>query len=435
VTATGRSPRDKDGNGGRPPRLGRFFLDVSPLRDLPSYRLMWIGQSVNVIGNQVTRVALPYQVYVLTHSTLAIAGLTFAQLVPLLLFSLAGGSLADAVDRRRLLIVTQLGLASTSGALALVSLGSSPSVALLFVIAAIASAFQAVDGPTRSSAVPRLVPVSRLPAAIALGQLSFNAGSVIGPAIGGLILATVGVACAYAVDVASFGISILAITALPSIPPLVAGSRAGVEAIREGLRFVRTRRMILSTFAIDLNAMIFGMPSSLFPALALDVFHAGPIGVGLLNAAPALGAFLGAAVSGAVIRIRRVGRGIIVAVAVWGGAIVLFGLSTFSLPLALVFLAVAGAADVLSAVLRSSVLQLGTPDELRGRVSAIHLLVVTSGPRIGDIEAAAVASVIGAQLSAISGGVLCLFGVLAVARAYPELDRHEQGATLKSEAA
>jgi MFS family permease len=412
-----------------------FVLDVSPLRDLPSYRLLWLGQAVNVIGNQVTRVALPYQVYVLTHSTLAIAGLTLAQLVPLLLFSLAGGSLADAVDRRKLLIVTQLGLASTSGALVLVSLAGSPPIALLFVIAAVASAFQAVEGPTRSSAIPRLVPADRLRAAIALGQLSFNAGSVIGPAIGGVILATIGVAGAYAVDVATFGVSIVAILALPPIPPLVAGTRAGLEAIREGLRFVRARRVILSTFAIDLNAMIFGMPAALFPALALDVFHAGAVGVGLLNSAVAVGAFLGAAVSGAVTRIERVGRGILVAVAIWGAAIVLFGLSTFSLPLALVFLAIAGAADVASAVLRSSVVQLGTPDALRGRVSAIHLLVVTGGPRIGDIEAAAVAAAIGAQLSAISGGVLCLLGVIAVARAYPELDRHTHAADLETAAA
>jgi MFS family permease len=410
----------------RRPNLRRIVLDISPLRDLRDYRLLWFGQSVNVIGSQVTRVTLPFQVYVLTHSTLAIAGLTLVQLVPLLLFSLGGGSLADAMDRRRLLIVTQVGLASTSAALMLVSLSGSPPVALLFVIAAVASAFQAVDAPTRSSAVPRLVPAARLPAAIALGQLSFNAGSVIGPAIGGVVLATVGVAGAYAIDLATYAISIFAITALPAIPPLVAGSRAGLAAIREGLRFVRTRRVILSTFAIDLNAMIFGMPAALFPALALDVFHAGPVGVGLLNAAPAAGAFLGAAISGSVTRIRRVGRGIIVAVVVWGAAIVLFGLSTFSFPLALAFLAIAGGADVLSAVLRSSVVQLEAPDELRGRVNSIHLLVVTSGPRVGDIEAAAVAAVIGPQLSAISGGALCLLGVLAVARAFPELDRHER---------
>jgi len=407
-------------SGGR--RFGGILVDISPLREFPAYRRLWLGQSVNIIGSQVTRVALPYQVYVLTHSTLAIAGLTLVQLVPLLLFSLGGGSLADVVDRRRLLLVTQVALASSSLALAIVSLGT-PALPVLFVIAFVASAFGSVDQPTRASATPRLVPAHRLPEAIALGQLSFNAGSVIGPAIGGLILAGIGVSGAYAVDVVTYGVSIVAILGLPSIPPVVAGRRAGIAAIRESLDFVRSRRVILSTFAIDLNAMIFGMPTALFPALALDVFRVGPVGVGLLNAAPAAGAFVAAFLSGLVTRLRRLGRGIIVAVVVWGAAIALFGLSTFSFPLALFFLAIAGGADVLSAVLRSTLVQLTTPDELRGRVSAIHILVVTSGPRIGDIEAAAVASVVGAQISAISGGVLCVLGVIGVARLFPELDR------------
>jgi len=403
-------------------RLGRVVVDISPLRDFPAYRRLWLGQSVNIIGSQVTRVALPYQVYVLTHSTLAIAGLTLVQLVPLLLFSLGGGSLADVVDRRRLLLVTQVALALSSLALAIVSLGT-PALPVLFAIAFVASAFGSIDQPTRASSTPRLVPAHRLPAAIALGQLSFNAGSVIGPAVGGLILAGAGVSGAFLVDVATYAVSIVAILGLPPIPPVVAGRRAGLAAIRESLAFVRSRRTILSTFAIDLNAMIFGMPTALFPALALDVFHAGPVGVGLLNAAPAAGAFVAVFLSGLVTRLRRIGRGIIVAVVVWGAAIALFGLSTFSFPLALVFLAIAGAADVLSAVLRSTLVQLTTPDELRGRVSAIHILVVTSGPRLGDIEAAAVASVVGAQLSAISGGVLCVLGVIGVARLFPELDR------------
>ncbi len=401
--------------------LRAAIVDVSPLRDLPAYRRLWAGQSVNVIGSPVTRVALPYQVYILTHSTLAIAGLTFAQLVPLLLFALAGGSLADVLDRRRLLLVTQSSLALCSLALAIVSLGRPP-VALLYAIAFVASSFAAIDQPTRSSSIPRLVPPDRLTAAIALNSLSFNAGSVVGPAVGGLRLAVIGVSGAYLVDVATYGVMVVTVLGLPSIPPLVAGGRAGLAAIREGLRYVRGRRVILSTFAIDLNAMIFGMPTALFPALALDVFRTGPVGVGLLNAAPAVGAFIAVALSGLVTRIRRIGRGIIVAVLGWGLAIALFGAATFSFPLALVFLAIAGGADVLSAVLRSTLVLLSTPDQLRGRVMATHSLVVTSGPRIGDIEAAAVASVIGAQLSAISGGILCVLGVFGVARLFPELD-------------
>jgi len=404
--------------------LRRAMVDLSPLRDLRDYRLLWSGQTVNVIGSQITRVALPYQVYLLTHSTLAVAGLSVAQLIPLLLFSLGGGSLADAFDRRRILLITQCGLAASSGALVLVSFLGNPAILVLFVIAFISASFSAIDGPTRSSAVARLVPAHRLPAAMALGQLSFNAGSVVGPAVGGLVLAVAGPAGAYALDFVSYAVFIAALTALHPIPPTVPGARPGIAAIAAGLRFVRERRVILSTFAIDLNAMIFGMPQALFPALALDVFHAGAIGVGLLNAAPAAGALVGAAVSGIATRTRRVGRGIIVSVIVWGVAIVLFGLSTFSFPLALVFLAIAGGADVFSAVLRSSVVQLSTPDDLRGRVSAIHLLVVISGPRAGDIESAAVASVIGTQLSVLTGGIACLLGVFAVARWFPELDRH-----------
>lgn len=401
-----------------------LVIDVEPLRRDPDFRRLWMGQSINVIGNQITRVALPYQVYVLTQSTLALAALTLVQLVPLLLFSLGGGAIADAFDRRKVLLVTQLGLAGTSLGLAVLSLQAEPSLPVLFAIAFVASGLAAIDWPARTSATPRLVPPERLRAAIALGQLTFNGGSVLGPIAAGLLIGSVGVAGAYAADVVTFAGSLLMILRIRPIPPLGGSGQAGLEAIREGLRFVRDRRLILSTFAIDLNAMVFGMPTALFPVLALDVFHTGPVGLGLLTAAPAAGAFAAIVFSGGIGRIRRIGRGIVLAVAAWGAAIVGFGLSAFFFPLALAFLAIAGAADVVSAVFRSSVVQMEAPDELRGRVAAIHILVVTSGPRFGDIEAALVASAIGAQLSVISGGLLCLLGVVWVMRAFPELDAH-----------
>jgi predicted MFS family arabinose efflux permease len=197
-----------------------------------------------------------------------------------------------------------------------------------------------------------------------------------------------------------------------------------LAAVLEGLRFALSRRVILSTFAVDLDAMIFGMPTSLFPALALTVFNAGPAGVGLLAAAPGAGAFVGALLSGWVSAVRHTGRAVLLAVLAWGLAITAFGLLTFSFPLALLCLAVAGAADVLSAVFRSTIVQLETPDNLRGRVTALHILVVTSGPRLGDIEAASVAAIVGAQASVVSGGVLCLLGLALVARLFPELRSH-----------
>jgi MFS family permease len=385
---------------------------------------MWIGQAVSGIGNQVTRLALPYQVYVLTGSTLAIAALTFAQLVPILVFSLGAGTIADAVDRRRLLILTQLGLMVTSAVLFMLALQPTPPLLAIFVVAFAAAGLGSIDQPARSSAVPRLVPPERLPAAIALGQLNFQIASVVGPAVGGLVIATLGLPGAYALDVVTFAASFAGLIAIAPIAPVANAVKPGLAAIREGLAFALNRRVILSTFVIDLDAMIFGMPTSLFPVLALDVFKAGPQGLGLLAAAPAVGALIGALVSGWVTSVRRVGRAVIVAVVAWGISIVLFGVSTFSFVLALAFLALAGGADVLSAVFRSSIVQLTTPDELRGRVSSIHILVVTSGPRLGDIEAAAAAAVIGAQASVISGGILCVLGVAVVARLFPELDRY-----------
>ncbi|HKG56853.1 MAG TPA: MFS transporter [Candidatus Limnocylindrales bacterium] len=406
-------------------RLRGLVLDVAPLRLDRDYRWLWSGQVVGGIGNQITRIALPYQVYVLTGSTLAIAALTAVQLVPILVFVLGAGSVADAVDRRRLLIVTQLGLAGCSLLLVLLALGGSPPVVALFAVAFVAAALASIDQPARSSSIPRLVPQQRLPAAIALNQLNFQAASVIGPAVGGLLLATVGIAGAYLVDLLTFVASLAALLAIAPLPPLGGAVRPGLAAVREGLRFAIRRRVILSTFVIDLDAMIFGMPTSLFPVLALDVFRTGPTGLGLLAAAPAVGAFLGAFLSGWVSMVRRTGRAVVIAVVIWGAAIAAFGLSTFSFALALVFLAIAGAADVLSAVFRSTIVQLETPDELRGRVTAIHIMAVTSGPRLGDIEAAAVAAAVGAQASVVSGGILCVVGVAAVMRRFPELWRHE----------
>ena len=426
------APPDDPGSssGAEPPavrrrgRVRRIFLDTTPLREHREFRLLWFGQVISGMGNQVTRIALPFQVYVLTGSTLAIGALVLAQLILILVFSLGAGSLADAVDRRKVLIVTQVGMGLTSLSLVLLALMPAPPLAAIFAVAFVAAGLSSVDGPTRSAAIPRLVTPAHLPAAIALNQLNFQAASVVGPAIGGLLLATVGLAGAYAADVITFAASLGALIVIHPLPPVGAVRRPGIAAIREGLRYAADRRVILSTFAIDLVAMIFGMPTALFPVLALDVFKVGPVGVGLLAAAPGVGAFLGALLSGWVSHVRRTGRAVALAVVVWGLAIAGFGLATFSFPLALSLLAVAGAADVLSAVFRATIIQLEAPDELRGRVMSIHMLVVTSGPRMGDLEATGVAALLGAQFSVVSGGLLCLVGVAAVARIFPELWRN-----------
>ncbi len=402
-------------------RLRGIFLDVEPLRRDHDYRLLWIGQVISGVGRQVTVVALPFQLYVLTQSTLAVGVLAIVQLVPILVFALGGGAVADAVDRRRLLILTQLGLAAASGALFWLAMTPAAPIWGYYAVAAVAAGLGAVDQPARTSAIPRLVPIERLPAAIALNQLGFQAMAVAGPALGGILLATVGVPAAFLFDAVTFGAAIVALLVIAPIPPHAGAARPSLTTVKEGLRFVRRRRIVLSTFVIDLVAMIFGMPTSLYPALALTVFGVGPAGVGFLAAAPAAGALVGATLSGWVGGVVHPGRAVIVAVAAWGLAITAFGLTTASFALALLFLAIAGAADVFSAVLRSAIVQLDTPDELRGRVASIHILVVTSGPRLGDAEAAAVAALTSPQFSVVSGGILCLVGLVAVVQRFPEL--------------
>jgi len=401
-----------------------LIVDVSPLRYDRDFRLLWAGQLVSQVGTHITRVALPYQVYVQTGSTLAIAALTVFQLVPILLFSLGAGSLADAVDRRRLLVATQVGEAIATGALFVLALQPDPPLVGIFAAAFAVAALSTFDQPARSSAIPRLVPPERFPAAVALTHLTFNGAAVIGPAVGGVLLAVIGLAGVYFVDMLSYSATVIGALAIKPLPPIGAVARPGLAAIVEGLRYVLRHRLILSTFVIDMAAMVFARPIALYPVLALEVFRTGPAGVGLLAAAPAAGAFLAAVLSGWTTHLRRIGLGVVIAVALWGSSMILFGLSTFSFVLALGLLAVAGAADLVSTVLRNTIVQLETPDGLRGRVMSIHMLVTSAGPRIGDIQAATLASVIGTQPTVVLGGLLCLAGTTAVFRMFPELWRH-----------
>jgi MFS family permease len=417
------------------PRVRRYFLDVSPLRLDRDYRWLWSGQVVNGMGNQITRLALPFQVYALTGSTLAIAALTAFQLIAILTIALAAGSLADAVDRRRLLLLTQSGLFVCTLFLVALAIVPNPPLPVLFAVAFLAAGLSAVDQPARGSSIPRLVPAERLPSALALNQLNFQAASIIGPAIAGLLIATVGLVGAYVVDAMSFVASFAALLVIAPIHPVGAAVRPGLTAIREGLGFVRRRPVILGAFVIDLNAMILAMPTSLFPAIALDVFRVGPAGLGILASAPAFGAFLGALLSGWVARVRRTGRAVLAMVVVWGLAMAAFGASVLSaeldlapvawtFPAGLAMLAIAGAADVYSAVLRNTMVQLETPDALRGRITSINTLVVTSGPRLGDIESALVASLVGPGAAVLAGGLLCVAGTAIVAQRMRDFAAH-----------
>ena len=373
--------------------------------------------------------AVPFQVYVLTGSSLAVGLVGAAELVPLLLGSLAAGAFVDAprpaqADPRR----AGGGGGVRCWALALLAAAGSPPLVAIYAMAAAIAAFASIEAPVRNASIPDLVGTNYLPPALALNQIVGQLTALAGPALAGVLLATLGVTAVYVTAVAGFAVALVAILRVRPLPPAGGGvARSGWAAVREGLAFARSTPVLLSTFVIDLNAMIFGMPRALFPALAVTTYHVGPGGLGLMYAAPGAGALLGAAASGWVGGVRRQGLAVIVSVVAWGAAIVAFGLVPREwFPLALVLLAAAGWADVVSAVFRNTILQLVAPDAMRGRLSALHIAVVTSGPRLGDVEAGAVAAATSVRFSVVSGGLACIAGVAILHAVSPVLARYRR---------
>jgi MFS family permease len=410
-------------------RLRALAVDIGPLRASRDFRLLWFGELISQTGSQVTTVALFVQVDRLTHSAAAVGFIGLAQLLPMIVASVLVGPVIDRRNRRRVLTAAQFGLGTSSVILLLASYSSRPSLAILYLAAGLNGAFVAVAMPTRSAMTPNLVPAEMLAAAAAVNQVMWNVAAIAGPALGGIIVAKVGLTWAYGFDVATYGVALVFVLLLRPTPgtPRGDGEPEGWESIKEGFRFLRGRRVLQSTFTVDLVAMIFGMPRALFPRLAVVQFHRGPEVVGLLFSALSVGALLGALTSGWVSGVRRPGRAILTAVAIWGLAVVGFGLSGTNLWLAFALLAVAGAADVVSAVFRSSSQQRIVPDSLRGRLSAINILVVAGGARLGDFEAGIAGSLFSPFIAVVSGGVLCLFGVAAIAAAVPEFARWRVG--------
>lgn len=400
----------------------RLLVDISPLRESAPYRALFLGQLVSLLGTQLTVVALPFQVYILTHSSLAVGLIGLVQLGPTLLFTLYGGTLADAIDRRRVLFITQLLLLIITVTLALISLLPHPSIWLFYLLAALLAGIAGVDGPARGATTRNLVRGELFLAAAALNSLMRQAGAVVGPALAGLIISRFNLSLAYWLDAATYGAALLAVALLPLQPPQGGGRMAGWTSFREGIHYLRGRPVVQGVLLTDIDAMIFGMPRALFPALGLTVFRGGAQAVGLLFAAPAVGALIGAAGSGPVGRIARPGRAVLLMVGLWGIAITIFGFSTW-LPIALCMLAFAGWADTISEVLRSSMLQLSTPDHLRGRITAVWLAQANSSPRLGDVESGVVAAITNAQVSATTGGLACVAGVVVLVWLLPAFRR------------
>jgi len=415
-------------------RLGRglrgLAVDISPLAEYRDFRLLWGGQLVSLIGRQVTVVAIPFQIYQVSRSSLAVGLLGVAQVVPYIVFSLIGGAIADRYDRRKVLLVTQTLLATCSVALAVMAFRRVESLPLLYVLGALIAALSASDLPSESAIVPNLVAPRHLAPALSLNFAQFQASLVVGPAIGGVVVSVLGLPFAYLLDAASFAAALAAIILIAAQPPSGASTQNPLRAIVDGLHFVSRRGEITGGFAIDLSAMIFGMPRAVFPALAAGTFNGGAAVVGLLYSASGLGATLGSLLSGFVGRIRHQGRAVILSAMLWGIAIALFALSGSSLPLALALLAIAGAADIISAICRNTIIQTVAPDNLRGRASAANSMVVVGGPYLGDLRVGSMAAAFGAEVSVLTGGIACVVLCAAIAGLVPSLRGYHAPSTV-----
>ena len=401
-------------------------IDVGPLRRRRDFRLLFIGQGVSFFGSMITYVAIPYQAYQLSGSSLVVGLLGLAELVPLLAAAFIGGALADAFDRRRLMQLTELSFAAASLVLVANALLPHPELWVLFVMSALLATLDGLQRPSLDALTPRLVERDEVIAAGALASFRMTIGMIAGPAIGGVLVATAGVPATYAVDTATFAVSLAALRMMRAVPPPPEAEPPSLERILEGLRYAGSRPELMGTYVVDIVAMFFGMPMALFPAVASHLGGAGVLG--LLYAAPAVGSLIATVTSGWAARVHRHGAAVCIAAAIWGVGIVGFGLAP-NLALALLGLVVAGGADMLSGIFRGTIWNQTIPDHLRGRLAGIEQVSYSTGPLLGNVESGAVASLAGVRASIVSGGVLCVAGVAVAVLALPAFWRYDNRAT------
>ena len=398
-----------------------MLLDVSPLRRHRDFRLLFVGQFVSFFGSMITYVAVPYQVYQLTSSSLVVGLLGTVQLVPLLVFGLWGGAYADAMDRRRLLIGAEALLSLISLGLAANALLARPSVVAIFVLTALMSAVNGFHRPTLEAMSPRLVDRDELPATAALTSLRSSLGAVAGPAVGGICIAAVGLGATYLIDVATFVVSLVALAQMASMPPAAEAAKPGLRSIVEGLDYARRRPELLGTYIVDIVAMAFAMPTALFPAMAQR--WGGATAAGWLYSAMSIGSLVTTLLSGWTSRIARRGAAVIVAAALWGVAIVTLGYAP-NLTVAVLCLAGAGAADMLSGLFRMTIWNETIPVRLRGRLAGVEMISYMTGPLLGNARAGWMASLQSVRFSIVAGGWICVAGVLLCIPLLPSFWRY-----------
>ncbi|MER7842274.1 MFS transporter [Streptomyces sp. NPDC096040] len=411
-----------------PPRRGwrRWAMDTRPLA-IPAYRRLWTSTIVTSVGSQLTAVAVPKQIYDITGSSAWVGAASLAGLLPLIVFALWGGAVADAMDRRKLLLITNCGIAVTSLLFWLQAVTGLESVAALMVLLAMQQAFWGLNAPARTASIARLVPEGQLPAANALGSTVMQTGQVIGPLLAGALIPVIGLPELYLIDALALCVTVWAVYRLPALPPLARATarRAGVREIVEGFRYISMHKVLLLSFLADIIAMVFGMPRALFPQLAAQTYgsYGEGLALGLLFAAIPVGAVLGGLFSGTFSRARRHGWMVIGAVVGWGAAVAGFGLSR-NLWVAVAFLAAAGVADMVSMVFRGAILLSAATDEMRGRMQGVFTVVVAGGPRLADVLHGTMGSVFGPRAAVTGGGLLVVAVMLTLTAAVPALRRY-----------
>lgn len=389
---------------------------------------MWLGTSLSGIGTQLTNVAVALQVFDLTGSNFAVGLVGLFALVPLVALGLYGGSIVDAYDRRTVVLITQVGIFAVACGFVAIAWLDVASPGPLYALVAVQSGLFAINSPARLAIVPRLIPAPQLPAANALSSLSFGVAMTVGPMLAGVLVAQVGYAWAYGVEAVLLVVAVACLAGLPSLPPQGEVRKAGLASVLEGLRYLGTRPNVRMTFLVDMAAMVFAMPRVLFPAIGMVLIGGGATTAGMLVAAIAVGAILGGTLSGPLGRVRWQGRAIVVSIVVWGAAVVTFGIvvslapgaapedpAHWTLWPALACMVVAGVADTVSSVFRSTILQSATPDEMRGRLQGVFIVVVAGGPQLGTLLLGTLATGVGVPGAAIAGGIACIVVVLALA--------------------
>ncbi|WP_433251255.1 MFS transporter [Streptosporangium sp. CA-135522] len=395
----------------------RLAVDIRPL-SVPAYRRLWAGQGVSFIGFQLTSVAVSAQIYDITESSFWVGMLGPANLVPLVVFGLWGGAVADAVDRRRLLLVGALVAWTATLALLVQAAMKSTSVGLLLATVAVHATGFAITGPTRGAIIPRLVPTELVPAANTLNFLAGAVGTVVGPLVGGIVLAQGGFAAAYLIDALLFGAGFYAAVRLPQLKPVGEVTRPGLRSVVDGLSYVAGHPVVMMSFVVDIIAMAFALPRALFPEIVAERFGGSLIAFGWLSASMAIGSVLGGLMSGWVGRVRHQGLALTFVIAAWGLSVAAAGL-VGRLWLMVALLAFGGAADLVSAVWRQTILQTHAPDDMRGRMQGVFMVVVAGGPRLGDLRAGATATWFGATGAWVGGGIACAVTVVLVGLAVP----------------